>query len=945
MVVSYTHEKVVHRDMVKRLLAICTLIFAFTLSVSAQTATINPSSTDQVIDGFGAYSIGGDGILTTAQADTIFSTTSGAGFSLLRTPIPDDGSCTSVSASCAGDSSTIANEQLAIARGAKVWSAPWSPPASMKTNGSTICNTGSGPGSLISSDYGSYAAYLSNYIASLSSFDGISLYAISVQNEPDYCPTTSDGASWTAANIDNFTKTNLGPTLASAGQSSVLIVLPESSHCGSYLSSMSDTTFGDSSATAYPLVAACHDYGIPTSTINLSQSAYSTAQSIGKHYWETEVALLRTTWDPSVTDALQWAHQIHNWMTVAGANAWNWWTILGGAAGDNEKLIDSSRTVAKRVYAIGNFARFVRPGYYRIDATANPQSGIYVSAYKNPAASELIIVAINTNSSGTSQTFSLSGTATYFTTTPYLTDVSNNLVAQTPVLLSGNSFTTTLGAQSVTTFVISSDAVVTPSTTYQVIQGFGATDQAAMFGPSPASMTSTQADTFFSTTSGAGLSILRTGVSTGAGGYKGGSCTTVSSGCIPTYTLSDMQLAIARGAHIFATPWTPPAVYKTNGSTICNTSSGNASLITSDYAAYATWLSNWVQTLTSLYSIPVYALSVQNEPDYCPTTYEGAVWSGANIRDFIKNNLGPTMASAGSLSTLIVEPETSNVGDLTSYGSPTFADTAAAGYTGIAGTHNYEFTTPAPYPAAQNLGKQYWETEVAHLSATWDGSMTDALYWANQIYEWLDYANANAWLYWSLLDPESSEENGGLMRQDGVTTSKRLWVMGNWSRWVRPGYYRIDITANPQAGIYLTAFKDPSTSQIVIVATNSNSSSTSQGFSISSTTNYSTTTPYLTDASNDLAAQMPISLTGNSFSAKLAADSVTTFPITPGGTSSTVRTPDRVEPTEKHGRGERPMKRDEICICGHPQSAHRTYGVPPRSPIQTPAKPAGLVPV
>src|SRR6202020_2091074 len=87
-----------------------------------------------------------------------------------------------------------------------------------------------GPASLNAGSYSAYATYLSNYIASLSSLQNIHLYALSVQNEPDYCPTSYDGANWTAANFDTFIKNNLGPTLAANGQSAVRIMMPESAN-------------------------------------------------------------------------------------------------------------------------------------------------------------------------------------------------------------------------------------------------------------------------------------------------------------------------------------------------------------------------------------------------------------------------------------------------------------------------------------------------------------------------------------------------------------------------------------------------------------------------------------------------------------------------------------------------------------------------------------------
>ena len=118
--------------------------------------------------------------------------------------------------------------QFAIANGAKIWSTALSPPASMKTNGSVDCTAGPGNGALSPSSYSAYATYLANYVKSLRSLYGINLYALSVQNEPDGCHPY-DGSHLEAAHLDTFIKNNLGPTFASAGLSSTLIMMPESS--------------------------------------------------------------------------------------------------------------------------------------------------------------------------------------------------------------------------------------------------------------------------------------------------------------------------------------------------------------------------------------------------------------------------------------------------------------------------------------------------------------------------------------------------------------------------------------------------------------------------------------------------------------------------------------------------------------------------------------------
>jgi len=429
-------------------------------AAGAQTATVTWNNVHQTIDGFGAATGGAAPIaLSSSQADLFFSPTAGIGLSILRVTVPDDGSC---SGSCNfADNATI---QEALARGVStVFATPWSPPASMKTNGSV-----DNGGSLSSGSYAAYASYLSNYATQFQSTYGISLYALSVQNEPDV-NAGYDSAIWSAQNFHDFIRNNLGPTFATNGVKAK-IMMPEPDGYADF-TNYAGTTMNDSSAAAYVGVLAFHGYDNSFSISN----PYSGSQ----HFWETEVSdgnsfgpsLCGGCWDPSIGDALMWAGIIHYNIAVANENAWNWWWLIDYYNSDNEGLIGPDGvTVSKRTYAIGNFSKFVRPGWVRIDATASPANGVQVSAYKDPVSGNFAIVAINENGSDTAVNFNLSGFVAT-SVTPWVTSGSLNLAQQTNISFTGNTFSDTLPASSITTFVGSSNGAgaPTPPTITQII--------------------------------------------------------------------------------------------------------------------------------------------------------------------------------------------------------------------------------------------------------------------------------------------------------------------------------------------------------------------------------------------------------------------------------------------------------------------------------------------
>ena len=133
--------------------------------------------------------------------------------------------------------------------------------------------------------------------------------------------------------------------------------------------------------------------------------------------------------------------------TTGGASAWHyWWT---------EAFVPDVTNPPPQVYALGNFSKFVRPGYMRVDVTGAPTpSGTapLVVAFTNPADGTVAIVVVN--GGGAQQvSFFVSGTEWPSTVTPYETSATAKLTAGTPITLSGARFSATLDAQSVTTFV------------------------------------------------------------------------------------------------------------------------------------------------------------------------------------------------------------------------------------------------------------------------------------------------------------------------------------------------------------------------------------------------------------------------------------------------------------------------------------------------------------
>lgn len=404
---------------------------AFVPQVVAATAQIDAATTHQVIRGFGGATVYQPTTpLTDGDLDTLFGNGPGQiGFTLLRIRVASDDAWRAIE---------LSNAQGAIARGANVIATPWSPPVAMKSNNNIV------GGELNASSYADYATYLNDF-AKYMAANGAPLYAISVQNEPDIT-VTYESCDWTPDQMLAFCKNNASAITATR------VIMPESFQ---FRHVMSDPVLNDATAVQNIDIVGGHLYGA-------GLAPYPLAVSKGKEVWMTEHLDLSTDW----AGALGTAKEIHDCLATANFNAYIWWYLRRyyGPLGEDS-------IVTKRGWVMAQFTKFIRPGFVRIDATANPASGIYVSAY---TGDKLVIVAINQGTTDATQTFSLAS-ANVAAVTPWVTSSTANLEAQTAIPVSDGSFTATLPAQSVTTLVgdliFPAPTVVTPPQSHTVTAG------------------------------------------------------------------------------------------------------------------------------------------------------------------------------------------------------------------------------------------------------------------------------------------------------------------------------------------------------------------------------------------------------------------------------------------------------------------------------------------
>ena len=392
------------------------------------SCTVNWNDVHQRIDGFGASCAFSGRTWLDTTADMFFSTNTGIGLSLLRNQIQSGGFATT---------SEIGLMQKAQARGAKVWSAPWSPQASFKDNNNTV------GGNFLSASNQAYANQLAGYVVAMQNTYGVNLYALSIQNEPD-ANVSYVSCHWNAQQLHDFVPF-LYNALVASNVASTKIMLPESQNWGT---SLYAATMNDANVASSVAIIANHNYVANNQTGDTTTPAAIT--NYGKALWETEVAHLGNALDGSITNAMYWAGRIHLFLTAAQVNAWHYWWLISGS-NDNEGLAGPGDVPAKRIYVLGQYSRFVRPGYFRIGVSNGGSTQI--SAYKDTNSGKFVVVAINSGASPIDQTFSLTNFATVTSVTPWITSATLSLSNQPAVTVSNSSFIYILPAMSVVTFV------------------------------------------------------------------------------------------------------------------------------------------------------------------------------------------------------------------------------------------------------------------------------------------------------------------------------------------------------------------------------------------------------------------------------------------------------------------------------------------------------------
>jgi glucuronoarabinoxylan endo-1,4-beta-xylanase len=358
----------------------------------------------------------------------------------------------------------------------------------------------------------------------------------------------------------------------------------------------------------------------------------------------------------------------------------------------------------------------------------------------------------------------------------------------------------------------------------QVINGFGFAEafREPVISTLPEAEIQQIGSDLFSTSDGAGMSIVRFGL----GGATDPGDPIQGPGDVADQVWLG-QLAEQFGVHQFyADAWSAPAVFKTsqsldNGGYLCGVP--GESCVDGDFRqAYADWLAAEAQGFAEQ-GIPLEAVDFVNEPEIGPA-YASMYMTPQQAADFVPY-LGQALAAL-HLPTRVAccDAEgwlnTTGFDGAQAYTQAVLSDPQSARYIGLITSHGY--TSPPTVPLTSQ--RPVWESEWANFSpwdAAWnDGTPGDGLTWAQNIQTALTEGNVDAFFYW--WGASASTANSGLIQVEGPTInlSARYWAFAAFGRYIRPGAVRIG-ASSPDSSLQVSAFRNTDGSLVLEVLNNS----------------------------------------------------------------------------------------------------------------------------
>lgn len=381
---------------------------------------------------------------------------------------------------------------------------------------------------------------------------------------------------------------------------------------------------------------------------------------------------------------------------------------------------------------------------------------------------------------------------------------------------------------------------VNPNIKFQSILGIGGaiTDASAeVFAKLPEDKQQELLDAYYDQENGIGYSLARTNIhscdfSSASYTYVEEDDKTLSTFSIEhdqEFRIPLIKKAIDRAGGkltLFASPWSPPAFMKDTKDML-----QGGRLLPEFYDAWAKYFAKFIQAYEAE-GMPIWGVTIQNEP-MAKQTWESCIYTAEEERDFLKQNLGPTLEAEGLGDKNIVVWDHNR--DLINHRANTiFDDPEAAKYAWGIGFHWYEtWTGSTPmHNTLGNIKDSYPDMNLLFTEGCNDkfnpekiNSWKNAEHYGNSMIN--DFNNGTAgWTDWNiLLDQQGGPNHVGNFCfspiHADVTTGELIYTpayyyIGHFSKFIRPNAKRIS-TVSSQSFLLSTTFLNEDGSLVTVV--------------------------------------------------------------------------------------------------------------------------------
>jgi glucosylceramidase len=273
------------------------------------------------------------------------------------------------------------------------------------------------------------------------------------------------------------------------------------------------------------------------------------------------------------------------------------------------------------------------------------------------------------------------------------------------------------------------------------------------------------------------------------------------------------------GLLLMASPWSAPAWMKENDSLV------GGHLQPRWYGAFADYLVRFSDEYAKA-GLPLYALSLQNEPGYDTPDYPGMVVTPGERARLVAGELGPRLAKRANAPLLL---DHDHNWDEPQSPARVLGDPAAARYVGGVAWHCYK-----GHVAAQSKVHEQFPAFDAYMTECsgggWQKDWEDALHWFYGEVVIGSFANwARAVALWNIaLDTTHGPHAGGCKNCRGVVTidahghvtrNVEYYALAHVTRCLRTGARRVASSGGPD-GVATVAFRNEDDGSLVLLAYN-----------------------------------------------------------------------------------------------------------------------------